>query len=411
MVNRSSLFNFNPIWRSVILFATITFFIFLSDAILSFWAPNLMSEKLGSPQLMGIIFSFSSAVGFLADLILPQIIRNTSFTKMLAVACLLGILFAILLTIGLSWPLIIIFLLSMAIWGIYYEFLSFADQEFVTGHIPYQLHASAWGILGIFKNLAYFLGPLLAPIIILKSEQNLGLSAIIMSTIAFICIFIFYKNKPTKLVLKVEKVNIISEIFKWKTLFHTIWPVIILSFMVGVIDSFFWTSGAVLTEKLAIENFFGGWFLSLYMLPPLFIGLIFMKWNPYQGKKKLAECLFFISGIFMFFLGFQQKISSILIFVFLASLFISIGYPLIQAVVSDFLGRMGKSKRHLLGFSSSAVSLGYILGPIIAGYISTSVGEKLSFTYLGIFVTIVSLVLIFVTPRKIKLPQQEIKNW
>jgi len=401
MVNSSSLFNFNPVWRRVILFATLTFFIFLSDAILSFWAPNLMSEKLGSPQLMGIIFSFSSAIGFLADLILPQIIRNTSFTKMLVFACLLGILFAILLMIGLNWPLIIIFLLSMAIWGIYYEFLSFADQEFVTGHIPFHLHASAWGILG----------PLLAPIIILKSEQNLGISAIFMSMIAFIGIFIFYKNKPTKLVLTVEKINIASEIYKWRALFHTIWPVIILSFMVGVIDSFFWTSGAVLTEKLAIGNFFVGWFLSLYMLPPLFIGLIFIKWNPYQGKKKLAECLFFVSGIFMLLLGFQQNITSILIFVFFASLFISIGYPLIQAVVSDFLGRMGKSKRHLLGFSSSAVSLGYILGPIIAGFISTSVGEKLSFTYLGIFVTIVSLVLIFVTPKKIRLSQQEIKSW
>ncbi len=366
----------------------------MSDSILSFWVPNLMSEKLGSPQLMGIIFSFSSAIGFLADLILPQIIRNTSFIKMLLITCILGILFAILLILGLSWPLVLIFLLSMAVWGIYYEFLSFADQEFVTGHIPYNLHASAWGILGIFKNLAYFLGPLLAPIIILRSEKYMGVSAIVMSTIALIGIFVFYKRKPTKIVIEVKKINIIDEMYKWRILFYRIWPVIILSFMVGIIDSFFWTTGAVLTEKLAVESFWGGWFLSLYMLPPLFIGLIIAKWKPYQGKKKVSEFLFLLAGVFMIFLGLQQNIILLLLITFLASLFIAIGYPLIQAVVSDFLGRMGKSKRHLLGFSSSAVSLGYILGPIIAGFITTAVGEKLSFTYLGIFISAVSSVLI-----------------
>lgn len=401
----------NPLWTKVAFFALVTFFIFLADSVLSFWAPNLMSDKLGSPFIMGLVFSFSSIVGLLSDLILPQIIKNLSFIKMLFIACFLGIMFALLLVLGLSWPQIAIFLLAMAIWGIYYEFLSFADQEFVTGHIPFDMHASVWGILGVFKNLAYFLGPLLAPLVLLRSEKYIGFGAILMSIIALMFLYFFYKVKPVKLVVDVKKINILDEIAKWKVLFTRIWPVITLSFVVGLIDSFFWTSGAVLTEDLARQSFWGGWFLSLYMLPSLFVGFAIARWRPYQGKKKLAEYLFLISGVLLFLLGHQKTITLVLLLGLFASTFIAIGYPLIQAVISDFLGRMGKSKRHLLGFSASSISLGYILGPTIAGFISSYVGEKLSFSYLGVFVVLVSFVLLFLTPKKIDLPQTEINNW
>jgi MFS family permease len=72
---------------------------------------------------------------------------------------------------------------------------------------------------------------------------------------------------------------------------------------------------------------------------------------------------------------------------------------------------MGRERKHLIGLSLSTWSIAYIVGPIVAGYIARSIGEAKTFTVLGVFTLLVSLILLIASPKKLRLPQKEIKTW
>ena len=118
-----------------------------------------------------------------------------------------------------------------------------------------------------------------------------------------------------------------------------------------------------------------------------------------------------ISGVMLGLLGLFEGVIWQLSLVFLASCALSVSYPLTDAVYSDILARMGRERKHMLGLSSSTMSLAYIVGPAVAGLVASMVGERMTFSVLGISVILVSILLLVVTPKKIKLPQTEIDGW
>jgi MFS family permease len=184
-----------------------------------------------------------------------------------------------------------------------------------------------------------------------------------------------------------------------------------MSVFMGLIDSFFWTVGTIYTEKLANINWLGNMFLPFYTLPSLFMGFIVARWGIYQGKKRLAEKLLFISGLLLSFLIFSDSIFWLLLMVFVSSLLLAIVYPLVDGVYSDVTARMGSERRHMIGLSNSTMSLAYVVGPIMAGIIANFVGEKMTFIVIGMLTAFVSGILLLTTPKKLKLPQVEIKSW
>ena len=97
--------------------------------------------------------------------------------------------------------------------------------------------------------------------------------------------------------------------------------------------------------------------------------------------------------------------------VLLSSVMLSVTYPMLEAVYSNILQRMGRERQHLIGLSNSAGSLSYIIGPAICGFITSAVGESKTFSIIGVVGMVVALTLLAVTPKKIKLPQSEIQNW
>ncbi len=110
-------------------------------------------------------------------------------------------------------------------------------------------------------------------------------------------------------------------------------------------------------------------------------------------------------------LFYQQSVFYELAVVFVSSLMLSLSYPLIEAVYSDIVARMGRERKHLLGLSLSMVSIAYIFGPVLSGLITSRVGERLTFVVVGAILVVISLLLLATTPRKLKLPQKEIATW
>ena len=149
----------------------------------------------------------------------------------------------------------------------------------------------------------------------------------------------------------------------------------------------------------------------MYALPSLFVGFIVAKKGIVSGKKKSAMLFFLLSGIFLAMITVYDSILWELLAVFCSSLALAVTYPLIEGVYSDVIERMGTQRKHMIGLCSSTTSISYIVGPILAGFVSSQVGSKMTFTYLGYAVIIVAFFLMITTPKKIKLPQTQIKKW
>ncbi|MBU0998047.1 MFS transporter [Patescibacteria group bacterium] len=401
----------NSVWSKVITLSLVLFFILLGDAILSFWVPNLLHDSLENIIAMGFIISFSSVIGLGTDLILPQLIKGISVRKLLILAIITSIIFSLLLIKASFTPLILIFLFGMVSWGLYYEFLGFAQQQFVADSVPLKLRSGAWGILRVFRSLAYFFGPMIAGWLFLKGEVYPGIFAIGFVLIGYIILQITRKEHKRPIEIDLKEVNLVKEIGHWGVLFKHVWPVIFLSILLGLNDSFFWTIGAIWTEELAKKNIWGTLFLPLYALPSIFMGFVVVRLKIYKGKKKLAIKFFFLSGIFLAVLGLFDGVFWQLAMVFLSSLMLSVVYPLTDGVYSDIVARMGRERKHMIGLSNSTASLAYIIGPIMAGFLSSLVGEKKTFVAMGFLTMIVSVVLYLLMPKKLKVPQKEIKTW
>lgn len=410
-MRRLQLSFLSPFWWRVGSFLVVMFMILLSDAILSDFVPGYIQDKVGTPLLMGLVMAFSSVIGFILDLAFPQLLRGTS-VKNLAAMAMVGSTVFILALLGSTWVFPLIFLFAaMAAWGVYYELDAFMTKQFVADAAPAHARSAVWGVVGVFRNLAYFLGPLLGGGLALWGDRGIILIAGIVLLAAYLFFIIIRLPGGGEEIESTHEVHILTELRHWRSLGAAAWPVLVMSVLAGVIDATFWTTGTVVNDILEARHPAGGWFLSAYMFPSLFIGFFIAKWGIYSGKKKWAERFLAMGGLCLLGLAWVSNTWLILITVLAASIFFGLAWPLVDAVYSDFAVRMKKGRKHIIGMSSSMLSFAYIVGPIIAGWLAGRVGEIVSFSYLGGFVLISSLILLTVTPRKIRLPERDIATW
>ncbi len=388
----------------------VIFFVFLADGIFSDWVPNYMQTVLGSPILMGLIMSFSSIVGFAADAIFPQLLRGITVKKLMLLGVFAGFIFAGCLFVTTIRPLVLIFLLAMAVWGVYYEFFGFASAQFVAETAAVNQRSQVWAVIGMFKSLAYFLGPIIGGWLLIMGNQPVVIAAGLISVLGYLALYLA-RLPDKKIVVPMEEINLVREMSHWWVLLEHVWPILIISLMLGLIDATFWTTGTVLTETLSKQNWWGGLFLPMYSLPSLFVGFIVLKWGIYKGKKRWAEIFMLAAGIFLAGLVISAAVFWQLAMVFLSSVMLSVTYPLTDAVYSDVISRMGRERKHLIGLSSSMVNVAYIVGPTLAGVIASLVGERATFVSMGVGMAVVAVLLLVITPKKLRLPQQEIAAW
>jgi MFS family permease len=402
----------DEIFPRVVSLSAVLFFIFLGDAILSYWVPNFLQSSLnGSSFEMGLVFSFSSLVGLFADLAFPSLLKSFTVKKLILSAGFLGIAFLGMLVLGTKLPIIWVFLSAMAIWGIYYEFLGFGSQQFVADSIPLKLRASGWAVLGTFKNLAYFLGPFLAGWLIIRGNYTLAGATGFFIVTGILILTFFGKKNERPISIEISEVNLWRELSHWRVLFARVWPIVIISIFLGLIDATFWTTGAVWMESLSKQSFWGNFLLPVYQMPALFMGFVVTKWGIYKGKKKMALRFLILACLFLMLLIFNLPIPLYILCVFVSSVMLGVTYPLVDAVYSDIVARMRRERKHLVGLSNSTSSIAYIIGPAIAGFIAGVVGSKLTFVVAGAATLVVAAVLFFVTPKKIRLPETKISSW
>jgi len=399
--------------RKVVILSVMLFFLYLGDGILSDWVPSFIQGSTKSSITMGLIISFSSVVGFLADLVFPGLLKKLKTKKLMLMAIGTSLLFCGILLWMIAWPILLLFLFSMAVWGLYYEFLGFGSQQFVSESVPLQSRSGVWAIMGVFRSLAYFLGPIIGSYVALSIGNSETVWVAVASVIVGLLIWLSWGKRNTNYATEITKERFLiwQEVKRWKTLSVHVWPILVISVVMGIVDATFWTTGTVLSDSMARDNWLGGMFLPAYMLPMVFVGIIVAKWGIYRGKKKIAETFMLVAGLLLAALSFNDSSYFMLLVSLLSGAALSIAWPMTEAVYSDITERMGYEGKHMMGLSSSTLSLAYIIGPVMAGGIAQLVGERLTFSVMGILMALVALILLIVTPRKLRLPQSEIQAW
>lgn len=411
LARRAVSFAKDEVWSRVLLFCFILFLIRLADGIISFWAPVQIQNVLGDSTVMGLIISFQSVVGFAADLVFPKMLAKSRVRNMVFWGIMMSGFTSLFLVNSIFWPFIAIFLVTMTLWGVYYELISFANYQFMGSTVPLTMRSAAWGIASVFVNLAYFLGPLLAAFLLLRGFVVTEVVIIFFLIAALVLLTVTGKVREVKSTVDLHQINPWMELKHWMSLSRHIWPAIVISLLLGFIDSTFWTIGAIWTEKLSTQSFLGGLFLPAYQFPAIVMGFLVAGWGIYKGKKILSEKMLIIAGAFLIAIAFSGSIVWQLTVVILSSVFLSISYPLLEGVYTDILVRMGKEKKEMIGLTSSIVNIAYVVWPPIAGFLAMKVGERMTFSLVGAMTVVVAVILLFVTPKKLRLPQEEIRTW
>ena len=392
-------------------FLGVVFFIFLADAILSDWIPGFVQGIVGKPLLMGLIVSFSSVVGLIMDMVFSEVLEGKRVKKLIWWSILGCLSFIVWLELSLRFRWVWLLLLAMASWGFYYDLFNFFSQQFVAERVTKPMRASVWGVVGIVRNLAYFLGPIIGTSLLASGNERVIEGAVLALVLAGLGLSAWFKDKKGETEFSHKKVGFKVELEHWWVLWDRVWPLLMMSLLLNFIDATYWTTGTIVSENLAKENWWGGMFLSFYVLPFLFAGGLLAKFKIEKGKKKMALRFLIGAGMLLAGLNLMNSLGWKLGVVLASSTLLAVSWPLVNAVYTDLVERMGRERETLLGLSDSMMNIAYIIGPIIAGLIAGVVGEEKTFVVVGWLVVLVSGGLWLVMPKKLRLPQKEMREW
>jgi MFS family permease len=394
----------------IIGFSLVIFFVTLADGIVSYMVPIVIGENLSDPALVGLVISISSFFGIALDFLVAQRLPHKGYryflTRVFIFAALLSIIFLFL-------PhKIMFFCIAMIVWSVYYEFIGYSKYNFVQKYIALKDHTNAWGTLVTFGSLAYMIGPGIATLLIYKFfglPFYIALALVVFSTLLY---FLFeklsFRRREERTLVHEQKRNLFEELGVLKTLLSKLWVLVIFSFVITLMDVLMWTVGVLYSAEIRKTSFLGDWLLVIYGLPALFIGIVTEKVRLGMGKKRASFIAAAAAGLSLIFVGIDGSIYSVLIFVFLMSVFFGISIILIDATFQDYVARakvVGNDVVSLLQFSHN---LSYSFGPIILGIAARYLGYIKTFQLVGYSVLLISLTCFFITPRKIKMPQKEL---
>jgi len=398
----------NPL---LISFSAIILMITLGDAIVSYIAPGFIQSQLNnSGTLMGLIIAISSIVGAVSDFFISKWFKRSKFGFFLRLTFIFSFGFPLcFLLFPASVP---IFIVAMIFWGIYYELIGFASSQFIVEYTKKDNNALAWGIILAFKSLGYTVGPLIAQLLVNKSDTLPFIVAVVFILIGLFGFGTLQKSKKIHPEPKIEKdmpkLSFKNELKIWKVLIIGLWHVLLFTFVLSLIDSTFWTTGTVLSEQLTNKGAPAGILLVLYVVPSLFVGVFAGKISKAIGKKRAAFITALISSILLILAGLSDNVTILLVLIFLSSIFISISWPEISGAFSDYGQRLDGSRNDLIGVSGLTTNIAYIIGPVITGVLSDYIGAQKTFSVIGAITLVISLLMLFVVPKKIRLPQHDI---
>lgn len=386
----------------IYLLGLLMFFWSTFDGILAYLSPLIITDHGFSKTYMGFIIGSSSVFGAIFDTVAIRILPSTHYRRV----------FMIMFTLCLIYPFvlfnadtIVIYIIAMAIWGVFYDLKNFGLFDFIARNTPEDEHSSSFGVVQVLSSMGYLLAPIIAGAVVIETITWRPFSySLLFLGCAFVCFLILISSKFTgQSPQPVAHRKNIFNIRAWLALDRIIFPVLLMTFVLYLIDAFFWTIGPLFAETFNLPGQRGELILSAYTFPGLIVGWLVSFATKRFGKKKTAFTSLFFGSLLLSTLVFAKDYYVALALVFISSVFLSLALPAVNGVYADLIQEQSKYEEEIEVLTDFYTNLGYILGPMAAGYMADVFGNAASISGVGIFGVLVALLLIKITPRHIEL--------
>lgn len=398
------------------------FFIFFADAILSYTFPIIAERYLGSNTLLGVVMALSSVAGITCDLLFPSLFRGTRWTLQLFMGIVLALLFSLSIHISVFFLPLFFAILASVVWGIYYEMLVFAEQEMVVSEEERQNYTRSWGILYATTLFTSVVGPIIGAQLLLQPIGVHTSTILLLQSIA-LCLSVlllwFFKRKnarhatesPDRKSSLQPLFEFLASIKHWRILWFAVLPAILMGITTEWIEATYWMLGGLFGQEINDGGSFSWAIVLLYSAPFMIGSAILARINIAVGKKYWSQIALLVGGLILSGVPLvRENIPALYSLIFISSFFFAFASPLNDAVYSDLIDRVKGNKLYLVGLAKANSSVAYIVSPIVMGIIADSTGYYVAFGFLGFIAVGVALILLLMTPRKLRLPQTEIKR-
>ena len=390
--------------KPLMAFSMVVLFYSIFDGIVSYISPLIITESGLSKTMMGLIIGSSSIFGALFDFMLCRLVTKVHFRRLLSMMFIICLIYPLVL-----WGAkpIWVYLIAMALWGLYYDLYSFGKFDFV-GRYKREEHSVSFGVISVFENTGYVIAPIIAGLVVgeLISWRLFALAGVFI-VIAFIFYVLFllqakrhglHKDRKSAC----RKINFFNELRLWKRIGVFIWPLLIFSMIVSMSEAIFWTIGPLYSEIFSFHGF-NGLFLTAYTLPPLLTGWFIGSFTAKLGKKRTGYLSFILGSLILIPLLSVDNPYFVILIIFLSSLFVSLSWPSISGAYADYISETPEAEKEIEGVEDFFSNLGFIVGPILAGVLADHVQYSTAFAFMGLGAGIVAAFLMLFTPRKISI--------
>jgi MFS family permease len=397
---------FNRSSRLLSTAALMLFFYALFDGLLAYIVPIKITSLGFSKSQMGLIIASSNIFGAIFDFVLARFITNTNYRRLYLIAFGLAFVYPLVL-----WPSshIPLFMIAMAIWGLYGDLSLYATFDFVSRRSHFDDHCQHFGILGIFKNLGYLIAPIVAGVAVVGAIDffpfSLALSFILVTFVFYLLLVNFSPKKDAANFdphPHYRHYNFIREFSIIGKVGRILFPVLLFNITIFIFDAVFWTIGPIFSHSFPNFKDFGGFFMTAYTLPVLivywWVGSIAKKF----GKKRTAYLAFLFGSLFLIPICFINQPVIIIVLVFFSSFLSSIAWPAIDGAYADYISESSRYEKEIISLTDFSCNIGYIIGPILGGVLADQVGSQNVFALLGIFNIFMVLILLLITPKNIR---------
>lgn len=406
----------------VTLFLGPIFLIFLADATMAYTYPIITERLLLSNTLLGLIMGSSSVAGVICDLIFPGLLRGRGWGTQFLLGATLALLFPLAIHISTFFAPALFAIFGAIIWGIYYEFLQFSQQGMVTEEEAPEKFTRTWGVVYAVLLVTTIIGPILGSLLLSRPIIEHTAVILVIQAAALLTgsiVIWFFKSKsmvdrtcngPRCKSALADAASVIRCARTWGVFIRTVFPVILMGITVKLIEATYWTLGGLFGEEVGGANL--GWLMLTCFEVALLAGaLIIARIELKSEKKRLSQEALILGGIVLAGISFTQGHPFLFYAVVTFSSFaLSFALPLNDAVYTDLIDRLKVGKLELTGLAKANSSIAYIVAPVLMGILADATNYYTVFSTLGVSATVIGIILLVITPRKLRLPQAELAS-
>jgi len=362
-----------PLYR----FSLLILFWAIADGIASFSFPIFLQRSLKDLTAVGLVFGSSSLFGLMADLFWGSEQKGKTFKPYFLTAAVCA---AAAYIIAISANTIIAFLLIMALWGFYYEAINFTIIDFLSRFTKRFEHAQSSGIVQMFFSLGYLLAPIIASPFIINSRASM-IPALFFVVLSFFAFIIWFALKPIKADIPTKKLTFLQELKIWIQVGKKGFWVLASLFLLNLWDSLIWSMGPI----YLLSSFKGSsaYIISCFVIPRVFLQGYAGRWADKRGKESQLTSGLAIAGIFICFFSLQTGLFLKILFALLSAVGASLVWPASDGLFIDMIDGYKDEEEEIAGVRGFSSNLGYIIGPILAGFLGNTLGLQTTFCIFG----------------------------